>query len=146
MSAVLLLDLDGFKAINDACGHAAGDEVLKMVAASLTDCVRISDKVARLGGDEFGILLRHVTNERSVELVVEKILGAITGIVTPRNDLRLGASIGVCVLPHPDLHTYDDILKAADRLMYEAKAAGKHQYRSLAASLAFSRCNQSTPA
>ncbi|WP_076592024.1 GGDEF domain-containing protein [Herminiimonas arsenitoxidans] len=133
MSAVLLLDLDGFKAINDGCGHAAGDEILKAVAMSLSACVRISDKVARLGGDEFGILLRHVTNEKNVELVAEKILNAMREIAVPRHDLRLGASIGICVLPDPDLHTYDDVLKAADRLMYEAKAAGKHQFRSLAA-------------
>jgi diguanylate cyclase (GGDEF)-like protein len=131
MSAVLLLDLDGFKAINDACGHAAGDDVLKAVASSLTGCLRTSDKVARLGGDEFGILLRHITNDKSAEWVAAKMLSAITQVVTPRYDLRLGASIGICILPHPDLHTCEDILKAADRLMYEAKAAGKNQFRTL---------------
>ncbi|MNR79954.1 Diguanylate cyclase DosC [compost metagenome] len=133
MSAMLLLDLDGFKAINDACGHAAGDEILKVVACSLSDCARTADRVARLGGDEFGILLRHISQEQNVELVAEKILAAIAAVPTPRADLQLGASIGICILPHPDLHTYEDILKAADRLMYEAKAAGKKQFRKLAA-------------
>jgi diguanylate cyclase (GGDEF)-like protein len=104
MSAVLLLDLDGFKAINDGCGHAAGDEILKAVATSLSACVRISDKVARLGGDEFGILLRHVTNERNVELVAEKILSAMREIAVPRNDLRLGASIGICAARRRPAH------------------------------------------
>jgi diguanylate cyclase (GGDEF)-like protein len=131
MSAVLLLDLDGFKTINDACGHAAGDDVLRSVASSLTGCLRTSDKVARLGGDEFGILLRHITNDKSAEWLAGKVLSAITQVVTPRDDLRLGASVGICVLPHPDLHTFEDVLNAADRLMYEAKAAGKNQFRTL---------------
>jgi diguanylate cyclase (GGDEF)-like protein len=131
VSAVLLLDLDGFKAINDACGHAAGDDVLKAVASSLAGCVRRSDKVARLGGDEFGILIRHINDDSNAEWLAGKILGAITQVDTPRNDLRLGASIGICVLPHPDLDTFEDILNAADRLMYEAKAAGKNQFRTL---------------
>jgi diguanylate cyclase (GGDEF)-like protein len=129
--AVLLLDLDGFKAINDACGHAAGDAILKEVAQSLTHCVRISDKVARLGGDEFGILLRHIISEKSAEAVVTKMLRAISDISLARKDLKLGASVGICVLPHPDLRTYEDVLKSADCLMYEAKAAGKNQYRTL---------------
>lgn len=130
-SAVLLLDLDGFKAINDMCGHAAGDDILKAVASSLTQCVRASDKVARLGGDEFGVLLRHIANAETAEWLADRMLDAITEVATTREDLRLGASIGICILPHPDLNTYDDILKAADRLMYEAKAAGKNQFRIL---------------
>lgn len=133
ISAVLLLDLDGFKAINDGCGHAAGDETLQKVAHALSGCVRASDRVARLGGDEFGILLRHISQDRDVELVAEKILAAIAEVTAPRSDLRLGASIGICVLPHPELQTYDEILKAADRLMYEAKAGGKKQFRKMAA-------------
>ena len=133
VSAVLLLDLDGFKAINDGCGHAAGDETLQKVAVALTGCVRASDRVARLGGDEFGVLLRHVSQPQDVDLVAEKILAAIAEVSAPRSDLRLGASIGICVLPHPDLQTYDEILKAADRLMYEAKASGKKQFRKMTA-------------
>lgn len=129
VNAVLLLDLDGFKAINDACGHAAGDAILKEVALSLRHCVRISDKVARLGGDEFGILLRHIVSEKSAEAVVAKILRTISDISLVRRDLKLGASVGICVLPHDDLRTYDDVLLSADDLMYEAKAAGKNQFR-----------------
>lgn len=131
MNAVLLLDLDGFKAINDACGHAAGDAILKEVALCLTRCVRISDKVARLGGDEFGILLRHIIDEKNAELLVEKMLRAIGDIALVRKDLQLGASVGICVLPHADLRTYEDVLKSADSLMYEAKAAGKNQFCTL---------------
>ncbi|MDB5762561.1 MAG: hypothetical protein JWQ21_1556 [Herminiimonas sp.] len=131
MSAVLLLDLDGFKAINDTCGHAAGDDILKAVASSLTACLRISDKVARIGGDEFAIALRHIANHDSAERLAEEVLGAITQVIIPRYDLQLGASIGICVLPHPDLDTCEKILEAADRLMYEAKAAGKNQLRAL---------------
>lgn len=131
INAVLLLDLDGFKAINDACGHAAGDQILKEVAESLKHCVRISDKVARLGGDEFGVLLRHILDEKSAEAVVAKMLKAIADIPMARKDLKLGASVGICVLPHPDLRTYEDILNSADCLMYEAKAAGKNQFRTL---------------
>ncbi|QDZ26562.1 GGDEF domain-containing protein [Noviherbaspirillum sp. UKPF54] len=128
-TAVLVLDLDGFKAINDACGHAAGDTVLKAVAASLVRCVRHSDKVARLGGDEFGIALRHVVSEDNAERLAAGVLSAIERVVTPRDDLRLGASVGICMLPNPELHTNEAIIEAADRLMYKAKAEGKNQFR-----------------
>ena len=131
VNAVLVLDLDGFKAINDACGHAAGDAILKEVARSLTHCVRISDKVARLGGDEFGILLRDIVSEKNAEETVAKMLQAISEIPLERKGLQLGASVGICVLPHYDLHTVEDVLQSADCLMYEAKAAGKNQFRTL---------------
>jgi diguanylate cyclase (GGDEF)-like protein len=124
--AVLLVDLDGFKGINDACGHAEGDRILQAVGAALQSCVRISDKVARLGGDEFAILLRHIGSEANAEAVAAKILEAIPK--PARNDLSLGASIGICVL-HTHIPHCDEVLKIADRLMYQAKAAGKNQYR-----------------
>ena len=130
-SAVLLLDLDGFKTINDSCGHAAGDEVLKAVGAALTGCLRVSDNVARLGGDEFGVSLRHLADHHSAEVVAADMLKALARVITPLPDFRLGASIGICVLPHPALRTRDKILDAADRLMYEAKAGGKNQFRIL---------------
>jgi diguanylate cyclase (GGDEF)-like protein len=128
-TAVLILDLDGFKAINDARGHSAGDNVLKAVAAVLTGCVRQSDKVARLGGDEFGIVLRHVVNEDNAERRAEEILSAIARVGSSHDDLRLGASIGICMLPNPELRTNEEIIEAADRLMYKAKTAGKNQFR-----------------
>lgn len=130
-SAVLLLDLDGFKSINDTCGHAAGDDVLKAVAAALTGCLRVSDHVARLGGDEFGVLLRHLSNDHGAEVLAADMLQAIARVSTPLVNFRLGASIGICVLPDPALRSRDEILDAADRLMYEAKAAGKNQFRIL---------------
>jgi|GEM_PF-1338345 len=130
-TAVLLLDLDGFKAINDACGHAAGDDMLKTVAAALLKCVRGSDKVARLGGDEFGVLLRNAHDARMAETLATRMLDAIQQIPMSRDGLQLGASIGICLLPHADLRTYDDVLKTADRLMYQAKASGKNQFRTL---------------
>lgn len=130
-SAVLLLDLDGFKSINDTCGHAAGDDVLKAVAAALTGCLRVSDNVSRLGGDEFGVSLRYLADNHSAELVAADMLKAIARVVTPVAGFKLGASIGICVLPHPALRTRDEILNAADRLMYEAKAAGKNQFHGM---------------
>lgn len=126
MCAVLLLDLDGFKGINDACGHDEGDRILKAVATTLKTCVRSSDKVARLGGDEFAILLRHINTERNAESVATKILAAMPKPL--REDLPLSASIGICVLHAASLE-YEEVLKRADRLMYEAKAAGKNGYR-----------------
>lgn len=128
-SAVLLLDLDGFKSINDTCGHTAGDDVLKAVGAALTGCLRVSDNISRLGGDEFGVSLRHLADNQSAELVAADMLKAIASVVMPIPGFMLGASIGVCVLPHPALRNRDEILDAADRLMYEAKAAGKNQFR-----------------
>jgi diguanylate cyclase (GGDEF)-like protein len=126
MCAVLLVDLDGFKSINDACGHDEGDRILKAVAAALMKCVRSSDRVARLGGDEFAILLRHINDEKNAESVAAKILAAMPQPV--QRGLALGASIGICVL-QADVLSYEDALKTADLLMYEAKAAGKNQYR-----------------
>lgn len=130
-SAVLLLDLDGFKSINDHCGHAAGDDVLKAVAVALTGCLRVSDNVSRLGGDEFGVSLRHLADTRSAELLAGEMLKAIARVLTPLPGFTLGASIGICVLPHRALRTRDEILDAADGLMYDAKAAGKNQFRVL---------------
>ncbi|HEX2604683.1 MAG TPA: GGDEF domain-containing protein [Oxalicibacterium sp.] len=126
MCAVLLLDLDGFKGINDACGHDEGDRILKAVAAALMTCVRSSDQVARLGGDEFAILLRHINDEKNAESIAAKMLAAMPQPV--HRNLHLGASIGICV-QRAGILPYEDVLKSADRLMYEAKAAGKNQYR-----------------
>ncbi|MDP2275186.1 MAG: diguanylate cyclase [Archangium sp.] len=134
--AVLFLDLDGFKAVNDTLGHEVGDEVLRAVAGRLVGLVRQTDTVARLGGDEFVVLL---DNPASLE-EVQRIAGLlVTSVNEPivRGDVQaqIGASIGIAL--HPlDGRTPTELLKAADVAMYEAKAAGKNTFRSSKSSLA----------
>jgi len=128
-SGVMFLDLDGFKKINDAHGHKAGDEVLIETAKRLLDSVRDSDTVARLGGDEFTVLLRGVHNKDEAVTVAERILAAM------RQPMRL--STGVDVHPTPSLGIAlggentdpSSLLKDADAAMYEAKRAGKDCWR-----------------
>ncbi|HJV73572.1 MAG TPA: GGDEF domain-containing protein [Noviherbaspirillum sp.] len=130
-SAVMLVDLDGFKAVNDACGHSAGDRTLKEVAACLRGCFRSGDKVARIGGDEFGIVLFEVPNHEAVERLAQKAIDAISEIQVPcRPDLRLGASIGICCLtPEGCCDDGGAVMDTADKLMYQAKRGGKNQFR-----------------
>lgn len=129
-SAVMLLDLDGFKAVNDACGHAAGDEVLREVAARLRDCLNISDRIARIGGDEFGIVIPGVSGTDDVARVAQALIDSVAQVrISSHPDLMLGASIGICLLPDDDCHDEASIMKTVDRLMYEAKKAGKNQFK-----------------
>ncbi len=129
MTALVFVDLDGFKGINDTHGHEAGDRVLKEVAGRLSSCVRETDTVARFGGDEFLLVLTAITDKSTVTAVVEKVLDslsrsfAVDGRVTP-----LGASIGVALYPG-DGETPEELFRRADRAMYAAKAAGKNSYR-----------------
>lgn len=128
--ALMLLDLDGFKAVNDACGHAAGDMVLVDTAHRLSRCFRASDRVARLGGDEFAILLADICDQAQVEQLATLALAAIADIrIDQQPQLALSASIGVCMLPHPNASGIDAMLHIADSLMYEAKKSGKNRYR-----------------
>jgi diguanylate cyclase (GGDEF)-like protein len=130
-AAVMLLDLDGFKAINDECGHSAGDAALKEVAVRLTLCVRAGDTVARIGGDEFGIALSSGLTNESVERVAQDLIDAISSMRFPaKPELRLGASIGICLLPNPRFLIAEEIMEEADRLMYQVKRAGKNRFRS----------------
>lgn len=127
--AVLILDLDGFKQINDTCGHAAGDAILKAIAIALAERLRDSDRIGRLGGDEFGIVLPHIAHRTDVEQLVAKLLSAVASIEAPQPELAISASIGVCLVPHHRLQDNEQIIAWADRLMYEAKAGGKNQFR-----------------
>ena len=128
--ALMLLDLDGFKAVNDACGHAAGDMVLVDTANRLSRCFRSSDRVARIGGDEFAVLLADISDRSQVEELAALALASIADIrIEQQPQLALSASIGVCMLPHPDAAGVDAILHIADSLMYEAKKSGKNRYR-----------------
>jgi diguanylate cyclase (GGDEF)-like protein len=128
--ALMLLDLDGFKAINDACGHAAGDMVLMDTATRLARCFRASDRVARIGGDEFAVLLSDVNSQALVEQLAEMALATIADIrVDHHPPLTLSASIGICMLPHPQVLGVDAMLHLADSLMYQAKKSGKNCFR-----------------
>ena len=128
--ALMLLDLDGFKAVNDVCGHAAGDMVLVDTANRLTRCFRASDRVARIGGDEFAVLLVDINDQAQVEKLAGLALASIADIsIEQQPHLTLSVSIGVCMLPHPDAGDIGAMLHLADTLMYEAKKAGKNRYR-----------------
>jgi diguanylate cyclase (GGDEF)-like protein/PAS domain S-box-containing protein len=133
--ALLFVDLDGFKYVNDTHGHGAGDEVLKEVARRLKGCVRSTDTTSRLGGDEFVILLEGEVEQDTPALVGRRILDAMRapfhfsadygGKRISRDGVaRLGASIGVAM--HPPLESHvDSLFKRADAAMYEAKRKGK---------------------
>ena len=123
--ALLFVDLDDFKPINDRFGHAAGDAVLEAVAERMQDCVRESDTVARLAGDEFAILIDRISNDQSALVVARKLQEAITEAVEwDGHTLRVTASIGMATYPdHGD--NARDLLDAADQAMYHIKRAGK---------------------
>jgi len=119
--AVIFLDLDGFKAINDNYGHAVGDELLIEVATRLKAMCRSTDLLARLGGDEFSVLLRDIESSAAVERLASRLVNAIEEVVSIRDlNLKVGASAGVCISPE-DCEGGVDLLRNADIAMYHAK-------------------------
>lgn len=128
-SAVMFLDLDHFKEINDTLGHEAGDQLLTSVARRLEGCVRKVDIVARLGGDEFAVVLDEMNNQKDARVVAEKILAALAEPHQLAEESRkVGTSIGIAFYPEngPDA---DALLKAADEAMYVAKREGRNDFR-----------------
>lgn len=131
--ALLFLDLDGFKQVNDSHGHDAGDELLARVAAQLRSAVRETDVVARLGGDEFVVLLHDIEHAHAVAptVIAADIVGSLGApFVLPKAgaEVRIGTSIGIAL--HPDHGSCrETLLKAADEAMYTAKAAGRGTWR-----------------
>jgi diguanylate cyclase (GGDEF)-like protein/PAS domain S-box-containing protein len=127
--AVLFLDLDGFKFINDSFGHSFGDAVLRTVAARLQVVVRASDTIARLGGDEFVILLPGIEHAQRAVQVAAKVLEAFKVPITQDGrDLHLSGSIGISVFPE-DGDSCDRLLQNADVAMYRAKADGRNRFQ-----------------
>jgi diguanylate cyclase (GGDEF)-like protein/PAS domain S-box-containing protein len=125
--ALLYLDLDRFKIINDSLGHASGNVLLRTIAMRLRECVRESDTVARLGGDEFSVILNELDNTGSIGAVSQKILTEIDQPVKiDGREVFTSASIGVCVFPE-DGETRAALLKNADTAMYRAKQHGRNQ-------------------
>jgi len=127
--AVLYLDLDGFKEINNTLGHSAGDALLKMVAARLVATVREEDTVARLGGDEFIIVLSYPSSTNGAGKVASKVIAALSQPYRIEGQtVTITASAGIGIYPgHGD--DADTLMKSADVALYEAKRAGKNGYR-----------------
>jgi diguanylate cyclase (GGDEF)-like protein len=127
--AVMFLDIDRFKNVNDTLGHSVGDDLLKVVARRLGKCVRAEDTVARLGGDEFLIIVPDLNHLSGAEIVAEKILEALRQpCVIGDRELFVGASIGITGYP-VDSEDPDILLRNADAAMYRAKDAGRNTYR-----------------
>jgi diguanylate cyclase (GGDEF)-like protein/PAS domain S-box-containing protein len=127
--AVLLLDLDRFKMINDTLGHHVGDMLLKKVAFRLLKCIRETDTVARLGGDEFVVILTHLKELDGLEPLAAKIVNEMSRpYYVNRQEVRSGASIGVAVYRR-DGQDPGELLQKADLAMYRAKSAGRNNYR-----------------
>lgn len=127
--AVLMLDLDRFKHINDSLGHHIGDQLLEEFAMRLRTCLRESDTAARLGGDEFAISLPDLTSMDDAETVAQKILGVLqTPFQIEQHELNIGGSIGIARYPDDGID-HGTLLRAADTAMYDAKAQGRGIYR-----------------
>ena len=127
--ALLLLDLDRFKAINDTLGHHAGDQLLKDVAARLLNCVRETDTVSRLGGDEFVVILTRLKSLQSAEVIAENIIRDLgRPFEVEGHKVNSGASIGIAMYPQ-DGGEAGDLLQKADLAMYRAKSSGRNRYR-----------------
>ncbi len=127
--AVLFLDLDGFKHINDSLGHSTGDKLLRSIAERLLDSVRGADTVSRQGGDEFVVLLADVTRVEDVAISASRILESVARVHgIDEHDLYATASLGISIYPD-DGEDAETLMKNADTAMYQAKDMGRHTYR-----------------
>lgn len=133
--AVMFIDLDNFKVVNDTLGHTLGDELLKMVAHRISDCLREGDTVARLGGDEFIVMLPSLDDPQDAAQVAQKILPALGQMLDiERHEVYVSASIGISIYPD-DAREVDRLLADADTAMYHAKRLGKNNYQFYAAEM-----------
>jgi diguanylate cyclase (GGDEF)-like protein/PAS domain S-box-containing protein len=127
--ALLFLDLDGFKLINDTFGHETGDHLLKTISACMQECVRKEDILARVGGDEFTLLLREMTLPADASLIASKLIKAINKPIQINNHLcHVGASIGISLFPQSAENAHE-LLRLADNAMYNAKTSGKNAFK-----------------
>jgi diguanylate cyclase (GGDEF)-like protein/PAS domain S-box-containing protein len=127
--AVLFLDLDGFKHINDSLGHPIGDRLLQSVASRLAACLRASDAVSRQGGDEFVVLLSEMEQPEDAAIAARRMLEAVAEVHSiDQHTLRVTTSVGVSVYPDDGLDA-ETLIKNADTAMYAAKEGGRHIYR-----------------
>ena len=128
LMALVYLDLDGFKAVNDNYGHEVGDELLIAISQRLKDALREGDTLARIGGDEFVAVLTDLTSPQECEIVLARLLQAAAApVAVKEHTLRVSASLGVTLFPLDDGDP-DTLLRHADQAMYQAKQAGKNRY------------------
>ena len=133
--AVLFVDLDGFKTINDTLGHAAGDELLVQVGERLASCTRQADMVARIGGDEFVVMTQGAGREHAPGTLAEKILERLARpFVLSGREYWMSASIGIAVYPR-DATEVGELIRNADVALYQAKAQGRNTYRFFSAAI-----------
>ena len=127
--AVMFMDLDQFKHINDSLGHALGDQLLQSVAQRLVACVRQSDTVSRQGGDEFVLLFPHIEHAEDAALSAQKLLAALAlPHHIDQHELHISASIGISIYPDDGQDT-ETLIKSADTAMYHAKENGRNNYK-----------------
>jgi len=133
LAALLMVDLDGFKEVNDTLGHDQGDELLRQIASRLQQCVRATDTVARLGGDEFTVLLLHLEQPQGAEAVARKIVERLAEPAQlGETSVRVTASVGIALYKPEWPDTLDlamALLRRADAAMYDAKRSGKNAWR-----------------
>ena len=127
--AVLFIDLDKFKSVNDNYGHQAGDYILKTVAVRLKSIIRSTDTICRIGGDEFIIILRNLKASANAEKIAVAALETLsTAFTYKENQLFIGASIGISIFPEHGIDA-DTLIKKADLAMYEVKRKGGNGYK-----------------
>jgi diguanylate cyclase (GGDEF)-like protein len=126
--AVIFLDLDDFKAVNDSFGHGAGDQMLRVVAQRLTDGVRGEDTVARLGGDEFILVIEELSSVEGVRGIVGKLIDTVAQpIAFEGREMRIATSVGISIYPD-DGADPEELIKHADAAMYVAKEKGNNAF------------------
>lgn len=128
--ALLMIDLDGFKAVNDRLGHAAGDDVIRLIGSKISEVIRRDDVAARVGGDEFAILCRGVVDAAEAEALAERLLASVPATIDLDGvRIEFGLSIGIAVAANGERPHPHGLTELADRMLYEAKRSGKGQYR-----------------
>jgi diguanylate cyclase (GGDEF)-like protein len=126
--AVLFIDLDDFKSVNDSMGHDSGDKVLQMVAQRFMSTLRESDAIARIGGDEFAAIICNIKNKTDIEKIAEKLINKFNNpFKIENNKFQIGLSMGISIYPDDD-NTIDGLIKKADTAMYQIKSENKNSF------------------